>query len=203
MASTQFPVPASGTPLPSCNTAGKRRRGVFDWAVGAIAVSKAGCDQCGHYCDLLGSVLLELLNVQQFAAAMLLASENQWSLAMCRASTFNLLYEAAVIKEGGPATWPPRGNKGDRGKAVEDRAWEELQHLQVLSPSSHKLIWGEQLTKADVLGLARSGTRPGKIHSGYDISLRGGKNSGDDSFAPSLPTSHGHYNAMPEDILPD
>jgi hypothetical protein len=57
--------------------------------------------------------------------------------------------------------------------------------------------------KVDVLGLARSGTRPGKIHSGYDISLRGGKNSGDDSFAPSLPTSHGRYDAVPEEILPN
>jgi hypothetical protein len=28
-------------------------------------------------------------------------------------------------------------------------------------------------------------------------------NSGDDSFAPSLPTSHGRYDAMPEVILPD
>lgn len=167
------------------------------------AVSKAGCDQCGRYRDLLGSILHELLNVQQFAAAMSSASENQWSLVMRRASTFNLLYEAAVIKEGGPATRPPRGNKGDRAKPVEERAREELKRLQALPTSSHKWTWGERLTEVDVLGLARSGTRPGKIHSGYDISLRAGKNSGDDSLAPSLPTSHGRYDAVPEEILPN
>jgi hypothetical protein len=159
------------------------------------------CDQCGRYCELLSSVLRELLEVHHFA--MSTASENQWSFDMCRASTFNLLYEAAVIKEGGLATQSPWGNKGECAKAMEDTAREELQCLEALPPSSHKWTWGEQLTKADVLGLARSRTRPGKIHSGYDISLRGSKNSGDDSFAPSLPTSHGRYDAVLEDILPD
>ena len=57
------------------------------------------------------------------------------------------------------------------------------------------------MTKADVLGLARSGTQPGKIHSGYDVSLKGGKNSGEDSFAPSLPTSHRHFKDVPEELL--
>jgi hypothetical protein len=74
---------------------------------------------------------------------------------MRRASTFNLLYEAAVTKEGGPATRPPQGNKGERAKAVEDTAREELQRLEVLPPSSHKWTWGEKLTKADVLGLGQ------------------------------------------------
>ena len=171
-----------------------------------LGTSKAGCDQCERYRDLLSSVLRELVEVRQFASAMATAAENQWGLDMRRASTFNLLYEAAVIKECGPATRPPRGNKGERAKAVEEKAREELQRLQALPPSSHKWTWGEWLTKADVLGLARSGTRPGKIHSGYDISLKGGKNSGEDSFAPSLPTSHGRFDDLPEDVrapLPD
>ena len=111
-----------------------------------------------------------------------------------------MLYEAAVIKECGPATRLPRGNKGERAKAVEDKAQEELQRLQALPPSSHKWTWGEQLTKADILGLARSGTWPGKFHSGYDVSLKGGKNSGEDSFAPFLPTSHGRFDDPLEDI---
>jgi len=62
------------------------------------------------------------------------------------------------------------------------------------------------LTKADVLGLARSVIWPGKFHSGYDISLKGGKNSGKDSFVPSLPTSHRRFEDMLEEThapLPD
>ena len=171
-----------------------------------LALSKPGCVQCGWYRDLLGGLLNELLDVRHFAAAMSTASENQWCLDMRRASTFNLLYEAAVIKECGPSTRAPRGNKAERAKAVEDRAREELMRLQALPPSSHKWTWGEQLTEKDVLGLARSGTRPGKIHSGYDVSLKGGKNSGEDSFTPSLPTSHGRFEDVPEDLhtsLPD
>jgi hypothetical protein len=82
---------------------------------------------------------------------------------MRRASTFNLLYKAAVIKEGGPATRPPQGNKGERAKAVEDTAQEELQHLEALPPSSHKWTWGEQLTKADVLGPGRGRFIPATI----------------------------------------
>ena len=124
-----------------------------------LATSKADCSQCGQYCDLLGGVLHELLAIHQFLLVMSTASENQWSLDMCRASTFNLLHEAAVIKECGPLTQPPRGNKGEHAKAVQEKAQEELLYLQVLPPSSHKWTWGEQLTKADVLGLARSGTR--------------------------------------------
>jgi len=171
-----------------------------------LAASKAGCDQCERYRDLLSGALRELVEVCQFASAMATASENQWSLDMRWASTFNLLYEAAVIKECGPSTKPPRGNKGERAKAVGDKAREELQRLQALPPSSHKWTWGEQLTKADVLGLTRSGTRPGKFHSGYDISLKGGKNSGEDSFVPSLPTSHRRFEDVPEELhapLPD
>ena len=74
-----------------------------------LATSKANCGQCERYRDLLSGVLRELLEVRQFASAMASASENQWSLDMRRASTFNLLYEAAVIKECGPSTWPPQG----------------------------------------------------------------------------------------------
>jgi hypothetical protein len=81
------------------------------------------------------------------------ASENQWNIDMRWASTFNLLYEAAVVKEGGPLPCP-QGNKGDRERAVAERAREELQQLQELPPSLHKWTWGERLTEADVLGLA-------------------------------------------------
>jgi len=167
-----------------------------------LSLLEAGCNQCECYRDLLSGILRELVGVCQFASAMATASENQWCLDMRRASTFNLLYEATVIKECGPSTRPPRGNnKGERAKAVEDRAREELQCLQALPPSSHKWTWGEQLTKAEVLGLARSGTRLGKIHSGYDVSLKDGKNSGQDSFVGSLPTSHGRFDDVPEELL--
>ena len=39
------------------------------------------------------------------------------------------------------------------------------------------------------------------VHSRYDVSLKGGKNSGKDSFAPSPPTSHGHFDDVPEDVI--
>jgi len=97
-----------------------------------LAASKAGCDQCEHYHDLLSGVLRELVEVRQFASAMATASENQWCLDMRWASMFNLLYEAAIIKECGPSTRPPRGNKGEPAKAVGDKAREELHHLQAL-----------------------------------------------------------------------
>jgi hypothetical protein len=142
-----------------------------------LATLKANCSQCGQYRDLLGGILHELLTVHQISSAMSAASENQWSLDMCQASTFNLLHKVAVIKECGPSTWSPQGNKGERAKGVQEKAQEELQCLQALPPSSHKWTLGEQLMKADILGLARSGTWPAKIHSGYDVSLKGGKNS--------------------------
>jgi hypothetical protein len=39
------------------------------------------------------------------------------------------------------------------------------------------------------------------VHSRYDVSLKGGKNSGKDSFAPSPPTSHRRFNDVPEDVI--
>jgi len=82
-----------------------------------LSALKASCDQCERYRNLLSGVLRELVEVHQFALAMATASENQWYLDMCRALTFNLLYKAAIIKECGPSTWPPWGNKGERAKA--------------------------------------------------------------------------------------
>ncbi|KAF8801012.1 hypothetical protein BYT27DRAFT_7262423 [Phlegmacium glaucopus] len=90
------------------------------------------CDQCTQYCEILGDILQDFLDVQRFSNAMSAASKNQWNLDMRRASTFNLLHKAAVIKE---TTTPDFS--------------EELHGIQELPPSSYKWTWGETLTEAE------------------------------------------------------
>ena len=79
---------------------------------------------------------------------------------MRQASTFNLLHEAAVIKEmaGSSSALPTFRKAGKllaksalpKASLVIEMAKRELIHLQVLPPTSHKWMWGEQLTKAKV-----------------------------------------------------
>ncbi|KAF8815247.1 hypothetical protein BYT27DRAFT_7249330 [Phlegmacium glaucopus] len=100
------------------------------------------CPQCTQYREILGDTLQDLLEVHRFSNSMSTASKNQWNLDMRRASTFNLLHEAAVIKEtASPATPPPA--------SITECAQRELDRLRALPPTSHKWTWGECLTEAD------------------------------------------------------
>ncbi|KAF8805304.1 hypothetical protein BYT27DRAFT_7213234 [Phlegmacium glaucopus] len=121
------------------------------------------------------------------------SSETQWKLGLCRASTFHLLHEAAVLKETAGCSAPASATTAQHIGNVARTASSELTRLQSLPASSYKWTWGETLTKAEVLALRQTGTRPGaRPHSGYDLSLVEGKMPGDyTEDLPSPPTSHG------------
>ncbi|KAF8809693.1 hypothetical protein BYT27DRAFT_7241109 [Phlegmacium glaucopus] len=173
-------------------------------SAGASTDASAGqCQQCVLYHDILGDTLRDFLDVHWFSNTMSTASKNQWHLDMRRASTFNLLHEAAVIKESStPASdelaQQVRGINTSTSASLQQAsiaevAEQELHRLRALPPTSHKWTWGESLTDAEVVALRRSGTRPAQAsHSGYNISLREGRLTGEVS-SPSLPTSHGRY----------
>src|SRR5271156_7079332 len=59
----------------------------------------AQCQNCAKYSQVLSNSLHDILEIHQFANTMVTCSETQWNLNMRRASTFNLLHEAAFIKE--------------------------------------------------------------------------------------------------------
>ncbi|KAF8799490.1 hypothetical protein BYT27DRAFT_7263780 [Phlegmacium glaucopus] len=121
------------------------------------------------------------------------SSETQWKLGLRQASTFHLLHEAAVLKETARCSAPASATTAQHIGNVARTASSELTQLQSLPASSYKWTWGETLTKAEVLALRRTGTRPGaQPHSGYDLSLVEGKMPGDyTEDLPSPPTSHG------------
>jgi len=115
------------------------------------------------------------------------------------ATTFNLLHEATLLKEtaGTPTPTLATATTTQRLAMVHNEALTELHRLQALPPSSHKWIWGEQLTEQEVLCLRQTGTQPGRTpHSGYDVSLIEGRMLGEYSQTQSYPTSHGH----PEEV---
>jgi hypothetical protein len=141
----------------------------------------SSCRKCEQYRDILSNTLQDILDIRSFSNTIMTSTETEWSLAMRRASTFNLLHEAVVMKE-----------RDDESSAAQDP------RLKSLPSSSLKWTWGETLTKEDVLDLGRSGTRPiNRIHSGYDISLNDDRPADEDS-APSMPASvEDQENAMP------
>jgi hypothetical protein len=150
------------------------------------------CQNCDQYAGILSDTLQDLLGIHNVATTMGTNYDIQWDMDMRRASTFHLLYEAAVLKETAdvPSASQVSMLHGNAIKNVADSANRELVRLQALSPSSHKWTWGERLTNDEVLSLHRCGSRK---HSGYEISLKDGKRVGEYSPNPSMPeTSHAH-----------
>ena len=156
------------------------------------------CRKCPKYCQLLSDVLLDVLKFKQFSSVMSTSSENLMNIGIRRASTFNLLHEASILKE--TAGVPPPAEAPMRHH-ISEFASSELKRLQDLPATSYKWTWGESLSNEEVLKLRRIGTRPGrKPHSGYDTSLPDGKPGGEESAGPS--SSHsltGHHDDLPDE----
>jgi hypothetical protein len=146
---------------------------------------ESACRNCGTYRQLLSDVLQDVIKFQNFASVLATTSENTLNIGIRRASTFNLLHEAAILKETASTTPPAKDTKKKRIAAVLLNASLELKRLSDLPASSYKWTWGETLTIKDVLELRRTGTSPGEVaHSGYDISLPEGRQVGKDSAGP-------------------
>ena len=147
------------------------------------------CPRCTDYKNILSNTLLDLVNIHTYVDMMSTCSETQWNIDMRRASTFNLLHEAAVMKDVASdcsATNPIPIDK----ELIAQNAAEELERMKLLIPSSHKWTWGESLSESEVLSLRRPGKiHRNRVHSGYDMSLKPGKLTGQDSPFPSMPTS--------------
>lgn len=165
------------------------------------AAKSLQCQKCDQYSQILSNTLQDILDAHNFANTMLTSSEAQWNLGMRRASTFNLLHEAAVIKEKAePSSARSAFSKNDQIKSVAENAKRELKRLQALPPTSYKWTWGEQLTEGEVIDLARSGTRPKhRFHSGYDLSHNQGNFTGNNSPFPSMPKSIDDHHDPPTD----
>jgi hypothetical protein len=139
-----------------------------------------GCKSCRKYRQLLSDLLQDVLKFRNFVSTMSTSSENLLNIGIRKASSFNLLHQAAILKETAGMQPPATTNTGDLISSVFNKASSELNRLQQLPPSSYKWTWGETLTIDEVIMLRRTGTRPGRAaHSGYDLSLPEGKLAGD------------------------
>jgi len=173
---------------------------------GAGTSSQPECINCTKYQQVLSDVLQDVLKFKNFASTMSTCSENLLNIGLRRATTFNLLHEAAILKETAGLSQPSRTSTTHRISEVSRTASSELERLKNLPLSSYKWTWGETLTEKDVLGLRRTGTNPGRVaHSGYDISLVDGKLDGWNSDGNSTNLSAiGQYDDMPAEasLLP-
>ena len=141
--------------------------------------------------------------------AMSTASEIQWQLGMCWASTFHQLHEAALLKEtdasAATVTAPPTGSLPActcASQYIATAAAANLTQLQQLPSSAYKWAWGTQLTAAKVPGLHCRGTQPGPApHTRYDISLAKGRPpAGEGSDMPASILS-GQHEDVPADVF--
>ena len=131
------------------------------------------------------------------------SSKNLFHLGVRKTSTFNLLYEAALLKETGGVSHPAKKTgKSPAVKKVGDMSTNQIQQKE-MPDSSYKWTWGESLSKDDVIALRRPGTKPGRVaHSGYDISLADGRMEGEYSDGPSKNFSTNIPNEkVPEEAL--
>ena len=128
-------------------------------------ITSAPCRKCDLSSEILTKTLEEMVDLHSYCNTMVSSSEIQWNLDMRRASIFHLFHQAAWTKETtGATSAPPRADV----------------------PGSYKWTWGESLTKSDVLGLGRTGTKQNnRPHSGYDLSLKTGIQGGVYSSDPS------------------
>jgi hypothetical protein len=77
--------------------------------------------------------------MHNYANLMLSSSETQWNIDMRRASTFNQLYEASVLKETAGTSYATAGIP----IGIEETAAKELDRLKNLPESSYKWTWGK------------------------------------------------------------
>ena len=161
--------------------------------------NRKGCPSCTQYRQLLSDVLQDVVKFQTFADTMSSTTHNLLNVGIRRASTFNQLHEAAILKETERIPAPAKAKVAHRIAEVHRKASSDLKRLQELPVSSYKWTWGETLTEDDVLGLRRIGTRPGRVpHSGYDISLAEGRQGREDSEgANTVESSLGKHDEMP------
>lgn len=165
----------------------------------ADAEIAVGCQSCIKYRQLLSDVLQDVLKFQDFASGMSTSSENLFNIGIRRASTFNLLHEAAIAKESADVPLPAPAPASHHIAEVIRNASSELERLKGLPASSYKWTWGETLTEGEVLKLRRPGTRPGRQpHSGYDITLPDGRPAGEYSDNPStISSTTGQHDDLP------
>lgn len=165
-------------------------------ATNVLTGTGTGCASCSQYRQLLSDVLRDILRYQNFASVMATSSKNLFNIGSRKASTFNLLYETAVLKETAGVSLPAKSSveriSNERGRASPV--------LKEMPASSYKWIWGESLTEKDVISLCRAGTSPKPIvHSGYDISLGEGRMEGKYSDPSELLLSL----SIPNEDLPE
>ena len=131
------------------------------------------CLSCIKYCQLLTDVLQDINKFQSYASTMSTTSENLLNIGIHRASTFNMLHEAAILKET-TGTSSLKGKLAEQISLVMKNASLELNQLKELPVLLYKWTWGEALMKDKVIKLCWVGTKPGCVqHSGYNISLKG------------------------------
>src|ERR1700678_3477930 len=86
------------TVLPACTVSGPSNPTPGP-SISTPDYNRNGCQSCPQYRQLLGDVLQDVVKFQTFADTMSSTTHNLLNVGIRRASTFNQLHEAAILKE--------------------------------------------------------------------------------------------------------
>ena len=161
------------------------------------------CSKCDLYSALAASLYEDLVGIKNFVSTMSVTTNNDVEVTSRRASGFYLLHEKVTLKE---MTSDPQHVKGlcggSRMKLSERAAMlaaNELERFKNM-PTSHKWMWGETLTREDVLGLWHISRQ--REHTGYEMSLKPGVLPGEFSATNSPPPSNAKFGSLPDPQSP-
>ena len=112
-------------------------------SLGKSESNDAKCPKCPQYKQILSDTLQDLLQVHRLTSTVLTGSEAKWHIDMRRASAFNLLHEAILIKETGVTPSATSNRRvANRPDMVREAAMLELARLRDQLPTSHKWTLG-------------------------------------------------------------
>jgi hypothetical protein len=178
----QTPVPPPKDESPELN------KPAYGWHSDVVVDQASPCTRCRLYRAVALGAFDQLRDLRNLVHACETLNLGERDLAARRASGFNQLYEATVIKEANAdladadrlagkdlkKTW-------SAGADAVRKKYLELIAIEVHMPSP-KWTWGVELTSADLQELARGADRNYEVpHTGYDASLATGHFSGEES----------------------
>ncbi|KAM6489981.1 hypothetical protein JOM56_014560 [Amanita muscaria] len=141
----------------------------------------ADCSSCQANQRFTDDLIAEVKGIWEYADTIQSYSSNNWDRDLRRTAGFYQLHERSLIRElnsasavspasanasgSGPAGCPTRSTSREvrKSQQIEEKAKDELARLKAFPLTSHKWVWGIDLTEEDILDMDGGARKPGGI----------------------------------------
>src|SRR5580704_3390720 len=176
----------------------------------SVNIPLSSCPNCKQYQNIATELVGNLKSISEFSKTVELSTESRLVLSQRRASGLYSLHEKVLEKElqSTPAVPGKASNSASASKdfpteinnikinresqRLAKSSGAELKRLMQLPATSHKWVWGPELTLAEVNSLGTTPTSLVVPHSGYDTSLKTGPLGRNKFYSdiPPIPTGN-------------